>query len=178
MEDSGNPPTEKKPFNKQRWREKKYGHSHKVEKWKENHKNAAKMKYQRLLKKEQKNNPNFVYVKKDQNKHSTDPRSSKLNEKDIYNQKVSSKELKKQEFLKKQQEKSEAIKKYKEKKIERFKVLNSKTKKGQPRMGGRIELLLAKIEEQCKNDWEHSLSKYLRLKFILCDNHGIFIFQK
>ena len=62
------------------------------------------------------------------------------------------KEQKKQEYLKRQGEKNEAIKKYKEKKAERFKILNAKTKRGQPKMAGRIELLLAKIEEQCKND--------------------------
>ena len=55
-------------------------------------------------------------------------------------------------LLRKQEEKKAAVKKYKEKKAERLKILNAKTKRGQPKMGGRIELLLAKIEEQCKND--------------------------
>merc|ERR1719282_1645289 len=72
--------------------------------------------------------------------------------KDQYKKKMSQKELKKEEFIKNQKEKEEAMKKSKEKKAARLKVLNAKTKRGQPKMGGRIELLLAQIEEQCKND--------------------------
>ena len=142
----------KKPFNKKVWRDKKYGHSHKVEQWKEKHKLAAKMKYKRLLRKEQRNNPNLVPVadKKQQN----GPKDKKFVSKahSQFNQKISQKRQKKEEFLKRQKEKEEAIKNYKEKKAARLKVLNAKTKRGQPKMGGRIELLLAQIEEQCKND--------------------------
>ena len=146
--------TEKKPFNKKIWRDKKYGHSHKVDQWKEKHKHAAKFKYKRLLKKEQKNNPNFVPVT-DKKKFSKDKSSNNfaLNKaKNKYNDSVAKKQSKKEEFLRKQEEKNEAVKKYKEKKAARLKVLNAKNKRGQPKMGGRIELLLAKIEEQCKND--------------------------
>ena len=146
---------EKKPFNKKIWRDRKYGHSHKVDQWKEKHKLAAKFQYKRLLKKEQKNNPNFVPVT-DQKKFSKDNNSSKnfalTKAKNKYNERVSQKQSKKEEFLRKQEEKNEAVKKYKEKKAARLKVLNAKTKRGQPKMGGRIELLLAKIEEQCQND--------------------------
>ena len=133
---------------------KKYGHSHKVDQWKEKHKLAAKFKYKRLLKKEQKNNPNFVPVA-DQKKFSKDKSSKNfaLNKaKSKFNEAVSKKQSKREEFLRKQEEKNEAVKKYKEKKAARLKVLNAKNKRGQPKMGGRIELLLAKIEEQCKND--------------------------
>ena len=144
----------KKPFDKRKWRDKKYGHSHKVEEWRAKHKQAGKLKYKRLMKKEQKNNPSvnpeFQNEKGDIN--CIEHKSSLMKAKDKFNKKISSKEQKKQEYLKRQGEKNEAIKKYKEKKAERFKVLNAKTKRGQPKMAGRIELLLAKIEEQCKND--------------------------
>ncbi len=44
------------------------------------------------------------------------------------------------------EERTEAINKYKERKAERYKVLSKKTKKGQPVMAGRMELLLQKIQ--------------------------------
>merc|ERR1712058_32123 len=145
-----------KPFNKKVWRDKKYGHSHKVDQWKENHKFAAKMKLKRVMKKELKNNPNFVPVQQKKFSNSNDDNKSRSNSlskaKDQFNKKMNQKQLKKEEFLKNQKEKEGAMKKYKEKKAARLKVLNAKTKRGQPKMGGRIELLLAQIEEQCKND--------------------------
>ena len=146
----------KKPFNKKVWRDKKYGHSHKVDQWKEKHKIAAKMKLKRVMKKEQKDNPNFVPLQQKKFSHLNGDHKLKPNSlskaKDQFKKKMSQKELKKEEFIKNQKEKEEAMKKYKEKKAARLKVLNAKTKRGQPKMGGRIELLLAQIEEQCKND--------------------------
>lgn len=44
-------------------------------------------------------------------------------------------------------EREEALKKYQEKKIHTFKVLSQKTKKGQPVMKGRLEMLLEKIQQ-------------------------------
>ena len=149
--------SEKRPFNKKAWRDKKYGHSHKVDEWKKEHRFAAKMKYKRMLKKEQKNNPNFVPTIKDNNASDhnikADSRKTAFSKaKEKFNEKVAQKQQKQEEFLRRQEEKNEAVKKYKEKKAARLKVLNAKTKRGQPKMGGRIELLLAKIEEQCAND--------------------------
>lgn len=43
-------------------------------------------------------------------------------------------------------EREEALKKYKQKKLHAFKTLSRKTKKGQPVMKGRMEMLLEKIE--------------------------------
>lgn len=51
-------------------------------------------------------------------------------------------EERKQKFL----ERKEAMEQYKAKKNERYKVLSKKTKKGQPLMSGRIEMLLEKIK--------------------------------
>lgn len=45
------------------------------------------------------------------------------------------------------EERRKALKKYKEKKMQAFKVLSKKNKKGQPVMKGRIEMLLEKIQE-------------------------------
>merc|ERR1719251_126213 len=132
--------TEKKLFNKKKWREKKYGHGHKVDQWKDKHKLAAKMKYKRLLKKEEKNNPNFVSVNKEnnptreKNKKTTSAFTKAINK---FEEQNSKKRQKQEEFLRKQEEKKAAVKKYKEKKAERLKILNAKTKRGQPKMGGR-----------------------------------------
>ena len=147
----------KKPFNKKNWRDKKYNHGHKVEQWRDKHKIAVKMRYKRMLKKEQKKNPHnsqpedAAKVSKGVASNSK-PKSGFSKARDEFTKKELSKEKKKEEFMRKQKEKAEAVKKYKEKKSVRLKVLNSKTKRGQPVMAGRMELLLAKIQEQCQND--------------------------
>jgi ATPase subunit of ABC transporter with duplicated ATPase domains len=58
------------------------------------------------------------------------------------------KEERKQEKIRKEQERIEAIKKSKQERLKRIKKLTQKTKKGQPVMKGRIELLLEKIQRQ------------------------------
>ena len=45
------------------------------------------------------------------------------------------------------EERVEALKEYKRKKEEKFKVLSRKTKRGQPVMGARMEMLLEKIQQ-------------------------------
>nr|XP_049701938.1 thyroid transcription factor 1-associated protein 26 homolog [Helicoverpa armigera] len=54
---------------------------------------------------------------------------------------------KQQEKQKIQEEKKQKLDEYKKKKNERFKKLSKKTKKGQPVMTGRLELLLEKIQK-------------------------------
>ena len=49
-------------------------------------------------------------------------------------------------FQKKREEREAKLKAYKEKKDKRSNVIKAKNKKGQPLMGGRIELLLEKIQ--------------------------------
>ena len=146
----------KKPFNKKIWRDKKYNHGHKVEQWREKHKVAVKMRYKRMLKKEQKKNPDFKpesTTKPNTNISNVPKHKSAFSKaRQQFHEKELNKKKKNEEFVRKQSEKEEAIKKYKEKKTARLKVLNSKTKRGQPVMAGRMELLLAKIQEQCQDD--------------------------
>ena len=146
----------KKPFNKKVWRDKKYNHGHKVEQWREKHKVAVKMRYKRMLKKEQKKNPDIKPENTaESNKNISNVPKHKTafsKARQQFNEKELNKKKKKEEFIKKQSEKEEAMKKYKEKKAARLKVLNSKTRRGQPVMAGRMELLLAKIQEQCQDD--------------------------
>lgn len=62
------------------------------------------------------------------------------------------KQKRREEMLKLKAEKEEARKAHKQKKIENFKRLSRKTKKGQPIMKDRIELLLEKIQNSM-NSW-------------------------
>ncbi|XP_046502569.1 thyroid transcription factor 1-associated protein 26 [Equus quagga] len=55
---------------------------------------------------------------------------------------------KKQEFERRKQEREEAQRLYKKKKMEVFKILSKKTKKGQPNLNLQMEYLLKKIQEQ------------------------------
>ncbi|XP_071544859.1 uncharacterized protein [Panulirus ornatus] len=64
-----------------------------------------------------------------------------------YRKKVAERARKKQEALKRKEEIEEAKRKYKENRLHRFKKLNQKTKKGQPVMRGRIEIMLEKLQE-------------------------------
>ncbi|XP_029411592.1 thyroid transcription factor 1-associated protein 26 [Nannospalax galili] len=55
---------------------------------------------------------------------------------------------KKYEFEKRKQEREEAQRLYKKKKMEAFKILSKKTKKGQPNLNLQMEYLLQKIQEK------------------------------
>ena len=154
---------EQKPFvfDKAKYRQKKYSHAHKLGDWKKNHKLEAKRKYRKLLRKEEKKT---VYNEKKKNanmepigvkpvkKPESEPMSGMSKAKKVYEEKVKSKQNMEDERKKKQLEKEEAVKRYKEKKAVKTKALRAVTKRGQPVMAGRMELLLAKIQEQCKDD--------------------------
>lgn len=62
------------------------------------------------------------------------------------------KQRKREEMNKKKAERDEALKAYNEKKFKKFKVLSKKTKKGQPIMKGRMEMLLEQIQYNMTND--------------------------
>ncbi|KAM6216432.1 thyroid transcription factor 1-associated protein 26 [Rhynchocyon petersi] len=55
---------------------------------------------------------------------------------------------KKQEFERRKQEREEAQRRYRKKKMEVFKILSKKTKKGQPNLNLQMEYLLQKIQEE------------------------------
>ncbi|RLU27588.1 hypothetical protein DMN91_001392 [Ooceraea biroi] len=63
-----------------------------------------------------------------------------------YQRKANEKKRRQEEAARTKAEREEALKRYKEKKIRNIKVLSQKTKKGQPVMKGRIEMLLEKIQ--------------------------------
>lgn len=63
-------------------------------------------------------------------------------------QKKAAKQAKAEERKIRMQQREEALKVYKQKRAEKFKVLSKKTKRGQPLMAGRMDLLLDKIKNQ------------------------------
>ncbi|XP_012297507.2 thyroid transcription factor 1-associated protein 26 [Aotus nancymaae] len=65
-----------------------------------------------------------------------------------YEQIQAKRAAKKQEFERRKQEREEAQRRYKKKKMEVFKILNKKTKKGQPNLNLQMEYLLQKIQEK------------------------------
>ncbi|XP_043963627.1 thyroid transcription factor 1-associated protein 26 homolog [Gambusia affinis] len=54
--------------------------------------------------------------------------------------------LKKEAYLKNKQQREEAIQRYKQKKVETFRLLRQKTKKGQPNLNVQMDYLLQKIQ--------------------------------
>merc|ERR1739842_238570 len=157
----------KKPFDKVAWRRKKYSHGHKVDQWREKQKMSMARTYHKMLKKDEKKslymkgggqsgNPNLQPIgeKKslvDKKEIFAKHKSGFSKAKRKYEEKIIAKQKRKEEFSKRQEEKEEAIRKYKEKKALKMKALTAKTKRGQPVMAGRMELLLEQIQQQCRD---------------------------
>merc|ERR1711890_72514 len=136
---------EKKPFDKKAWREKKYSNKVRVDEWQNKRKVYMQRKYHKMLKKEgfQKVPPKCV---KSDNANVT-PMGTRTPLED--EEKIAEKKRNHEEIQRKNKERDEAMKKYKERKTEKFKKISAKTKRGQPVMAGRMELLLERIQKQC-----------------------------
>lgn len=135
-----------------------------MQKWQDKREGAMKRKYFRMLKKEgftsNSKNPNLIPLGsgKQQEQEKTDattlkdqpkPASYKTAKLEFERrQKVAEKKQKQEERKQKFLEKEAAKKAYREKKLDRTKILNKKTRKGQPLMAGRMELLYEKIKLQ------------------------------
>lgn len=162
----------KKPFDKKTYRLKKYSKKYKLDQWEE----QRKKKLLRDYYKETKNDPMVgTYKAKDINddgKTEIDSgigkfvRHPDMIEKDLtavttekkkdpywkakeqYKKIKQEKVDKRNEIEKNKEEKKQKLLEYKKKKADRFKKLSKKTKKGQPVMTGRLELLLEKIQKK------------------------------
>ena len=142
-------------FDKTKYRQKKYSHSHKLNDWKKGHKLEAQRKYKKLLRKEekketfkQKSNPNIDPIGTKPEQAPAKRQLSGMNKaKKSYEEKVKAKQKAAEEVKKKQEEKVAAVKKYKEKKVAKNKALRAVTRRGQPVMAGRMELLLQQIQQ-------------------------------
>lgn len=157
----------KAPFDKKAYRLKKYSKKYKLEQWEEKRKKKLLYDYHKTIK----NDPmlgsykpkSFDEDNTDANDHAIgkfvrhpdliEEKKVEKGKKDPYKKAKEHLEKVKQEKLQKQQEKEKSklekaqkLQEYKKKKQDRFKKLSKKTKRGQPVMTGRLELLLEKIQ--------------------------------
>lgn len=140
----------KKTFDKSQWRQKKYSHKTKVQQFEERRRKAALHKYYKELKKSQ---VDVSHRKQESSVSGGD--SKKLHResnpyekaKQELERRKKEKELLIAERAKEKVEREDALQKYKKDKIRKYMKLKKKTKKGQPVMAGRMELLLEKIQK-------------------------------
>ncbi|KAI4487879.1 hypothetical protein M0802_011767 [Mischocyttarus mexicanus] len=151
--DSKTSKSEKKIFDKKKYRLKKYSNKYKVDQWQERRKLAISRNYYKEIRKEQ--HGSFQQQNKTEFKNETSEPKKKPSFFDIakreYERKKEDKKKRKEEMLRIKSEREEALRKYKEKKLKTYKMLSKKTKKGQPVMKDRIELLLQKIQQEKNN---------------------------
>lgn len=153
---------EKRPFDKKKWRLQKYSKKYKLEQFEERRKKSVLHEYYQQLRHERpKTDVKKIYEQYDESDDERGPRnyvqhpdydpkgpkrSTRTKVRLEMERIKKEKEAKKEEAEKRKQEQDEAMKKYRAKKIEKNKKLNKKTKRGQPVMKGRIEMLLEKIQ--------------------------------
>ncbi|XP_059482204.1 thyroid transcription factor 1-associated protein 26 [Neocloeon triangulifer] len=158
---------EKKGFDKKKWRERKFSHKFKVQQFEERRKKKVMRNYYKELKHIQGKpllDPAAITSDSDEAKNVSSEQQNQHSQKMPPSGKVSTsqrvrqeferirqqKEDKKKELEMKKAEKEQKLLEYKAKKAERFRKLSKKTKKGQPVMKDRLEMLLEKIQKQCK----------------------------
>ncbi|KAI5639204.1 rRNA processing domain-containing protein [Phthorimaea operculella] len=163
---------EKKPFDKKTYRLKKYSKKYKLEQWEEQRKKKLKREYEKSMKKDpmmgsykpvsfdeditDSNQDVGKFVRHPDLIENEEPaiqenqqtkRDPFKKAKEQYNKVKQDKLQKQQEIEQAREEKRKKLQEYKRKKQERFKKLSKKTKKGQPMMKGRLELMLEKIQK-------------------------------
>ncbi|XP_028047290.2 thyroid transcription factor 1-associated protein 26 homolog [Monomorium pharaonis] len=142
-----------KKFDKKKYRLQKYSNKYKIEQWEERKKKAVLRQFYKELDKDQpKNSAETSLNLSNTSRNADEPSKSKkkggayFKAKREYHRKQEEKKKRIEETARRKAEREEALRKYKEKKIRNFKILSKKTRKGQPVMKGRIELLLEKIQ--------------------------------
>jgi hypothetical protein len=135
----------KKPFDKKKFRENKYSHKVKLDKWTEKRNTAMQRKYFRMLKKDTVGNgANAIPL----GQGSAPKKSFKKTKEDFEKRKKQAERKQRvEEKQKRFKEKQEAIKLYKQEKNRKYKILSKKNKHGQPSMAGRMQLLYEKIKQ-------------------------------
>ncbi|KDR14970.1 thyroid transcription factor 1-associated protein 26-like [Zootermopsis nevadensis] len=149
--------TEKKTnaFNKKEWRRRKYSNKYKVEQWEEHRRRAVLRSYHKELRRSAsqssvgKNHMSTSLIC--ENKERLPRLTAYQKAEEDYKCKQEEKIAKLKEDQKKRQERSQAIARYQNNKAEVFKKLSKKTKKGQPVMKGRIEILLEKLQQDLQS---------------------------
>ncbi|KAL4096659.1 hypothetical protein QTP88_021572 [Uroleucon formosanum] len=137
----------KKPFDKKKWRTKKYSNKQKLQDWDERRKKAVIRDYYKKLNKSGYERPLDTLNNEDTNLTKQQKRPNPHKEaQERYNQIQEEKKARRLEASKKKEEIRQALEEYKQKKKFKNKKLGKKTRKGQPVMKERLELLLEKIQ--------------------------------
>lgn len=159
----------KKPFDKKKYRLQKYSKKYKVQQWEERRKKAVMREYYREIKDD---TPKQTYNAFERISEGMDDEIEEKNDNDTnagiaerqFDQNVKKKkhfrkpheqfqivreekQLKQQNFLKNKAERDEAKRKALKERAERSRKLSRKTKRGQPIMKYRMEMLLEKIQK-------------------------------
>lgn len=170
--DSNNETDNKKPFDKKRFRLKKYSKKYKLQQWEEKRKKSLLHKYKKSMKNANEPKLDLAKIYEDldlaelktkivaSNENSVDADCENLQKMtnikphlkphEHYQQIREEKQKKIEENERKKIESEEARKRAHKQRMERNKKLKQKTKKGQPIMKYRIEMLLEKIEKNLK----------------------------
>ncbi|XP_033326937.1 uncharacterized protein LOC117220774 [Megalopta genalis] len=143
----------RKPFDKKKYRAQKYSNKYKINQWEERRKKAILRNYYKDLDKSQRQDPKFSLKTANQNEDNqpTKKVSAFYKAKQEYLRKKDEKRKRIEEIVRTKAERQEALNKYKQKRTQTYKKLSKKTKKGQPVMKDRLEMLLEKIQNQVSN---------------------------
>ncbi|GFG35171.1 hypothetical protein Cfor_12747 [Coptotermes formosanus] len=143
-------------FNKKEWRRRKYSNKYKLEQWQERRRRAVLRSYYKELQKtagqsssrEQTHvSMSSTGVRKDRAARPTAYQKAV----EEYKHKQEEKAAKLKEAQKRREERSQALARYRANKAEVFRKLSMKTKKGQPVMKGRLEILLHKLQKDMQS---------------------------
>ncbi|XP_057654817.1 thyroid transcription factor 1-associated protein 26 homolog [Diorhabda carinulata] len=164
---------EKKPFDKKLYRLKKYSKKYKLQQWEDIRKKTVLKDFYKQVKDTDSefdvakiyNDPKYRDSDEDQDDNKLEDNATAKtassesdvggNNKlkpfrralDTFKRIKSDKAKEKEEFLKRKAEKEEALKQYRREKALKYRQLSKKTKKGQPVMKYRMEMLLEKIQK-------------------------------
>ncbi|CAL1683256.1 unnamed protein product [Lasius platythorax] len=142
-----------KKFDKKKYRLQKYSNKYKINQWEEKRKKAVLRGFYKELEKDRQNSSQASSNLNRASNNTNEISSSKSKSyafykaKQEYKRKQEEKKKRIEDAIRVKAEREEALRKYKEKKLHNYKMLSKKTKKGQPVMKGRIEMLLEKIQQ-------------------------------
>lgn len=167
----------KKPFDKKQWRLRKYSKKYKLDQWEEKRKKTVLREYYKEIKDDDIKTKFDVKKIYDEDETKEPSKEENENENNLntdirigqeaakgtkktafrkahleYQRIQEEKKRKKEELTRKKAERDEALKVYKEKKVKKFKALSKKTRKGQPIMKDRMEMLLAQIQDNLSKE--------------------------
>ncbi|XP_063975297.1 thyroid transcription factor 1-associated protein 26 homolog [Diachasmimorpha longicaudata] len=144
----------KKPFDKKTYRLKKYSNKYKVDQWEDRRKKAVLRGFYKELERDNKNAASKALLSPSNNSSEEKTAETPKKKRNAFHS--AKLEFQRKQDAKKQQnaqrarvkaEREEALQKYKQKRMDNYKKLSKKTKKGQPVMKDRLEMLLEKIQQ-------------------------------